>query len=129
MKKKAQAGMEAMIAIGVIFVLFLGTYLMYMAKNSDVVRSQQQLNEREDCFKVANGITNAFTLGDSTIKATIYHELTVYPAEQRIETANAFCTFPLKAVYDSALTLNSFTLQPGKITIENSEGMITLRNA
>lgn len=126
--KKSQAALEAMIALGVIFILFIGVYGIYLLKNSDVIRSRQHLEEREDCLKMANAITSAFLLKDSATTITIYHELTISPSAQRIETEKASCTFPVKSVYDDALKQEPFTLQPGKITVENKEGMVVIEN-
>jgi GTP-sensing pleiotropic transcriptional regulator CodY len=119
--KYGQVGYEALIAFGIIFILFIGTYMIYGEKSRDLIISARELEERADCLKVANAYTSIFTLGkESQMNITIYHNLTVFPSEQRIETENFFCTFVVPVVYyNGSRTNDTFTLIPGELRIIN----------
>lgn len=124
-KKRGQAGIEAVVALGIIFFLFIGVYLIYTAKNRDLSFSKKVIEEREDCLKLANAIVNTFTLGDSAeMTITTYHDLTVIPVEQRIETTKSFCTIPVKTIHENS----DLTLSAGKIKLKNERSYITLSN-
>ena len=64
--RKAQGGMEGLIALGIIFMIFIGVYMISNSKNSDLINVNKEIVEREDCFKIANLITSIYNLGESS---------------------------------------------------------------
>lgn len=128
MQKKGQGGIEAMILIGVLMVVFLGVYLVYQAKNRAVLRVGQEIEERENCFQLANALTTIFVLGD-TAQLTIRtaYEVSIDPQQQRIQSARAFCTFPMPTVI-SGSSSQPFSLPQGKITIRNEQGEVHVQH-
>jgi hypothetical protein len=128
--KKGQASLEMMVAAGLILVIFLGVYLIYVSKYADISKTKNELNEREDCLKLINAITEIFTLGKSSeITIDIDNDLNVYPAQQRIETSKTFCTFSLREIYQNSSLIDSpFTLQSGDVKIKNVYGKVLVDN-
>ncbi|HIG93631.1 TPA: hypothetical protein HA234_05540, partial [Candidatus Woesearchaeota archaeon] len=68
MKQKGQAGIEALFAIGVIVILFIGIYAVYNDKSRNLLAVEQELRQREVCVGLANDIVSVFTLGEGTEK-------------------------------------------------------------
>ena len=127
--KNGQAAIEAMIAMGILALLFMVVYIVYSAKSDDTALSKQQLDESADCLSLSTMIGSIFLLGDSS-KGTIhiYHELSVEPTQQRIESKHAFCTIPLSTVRSNLLSTAPFNLSTGKVTLENNQGLIIISN-
>ncbi|MFH1396545.1 MAG: hypothetical protein ABIG93_04055 [archaeon] len=128
--KKAQVGLEAIVSVSLILFLFLGAYLIYYDKNADIIKSEQELNERAECFQLANLINNIYTLGDNTeITTKISQNMTIEPGNQRIYSEKSYCTFPLKMVsQNSTLNFDAFTLQEGNVSITNENGLVIVNN-
>ncbi|MFH1828130.1 MAG: hypothetical protein ABH824_02600 [Nanoarchaeota archaeon] len=128
--KKAQIGLEAIASISLLLFLFLGMYLIYLAKDTEIIVLRERLDEREDCLKLANTINNAYSLGDYVeITVQITENITIEPGQQRIYSENSFCTIPLRTIsQNSSLTYDSFTLQPGNMTITNDNGLVIVNN-
>jgi len=42
--------MEGLIALGIIFMIFIGVYMISNSKNSDLINVNKEIVEREDCF-------------------------------------------------------------------------------
>ena len=127
--KKAQAAIEAMIAMGILTLLFMVVYIVYAAKNDDTALSRQRLEESADCLSLATMIGSIFMLGDSSkVTMHIYHNLNVQPTQQRIESTHAFCTIPLNTIRSSQLSVVPFNLTTGKVTLFNNQGVIIASN-
>lgn len=125
--KKAQASFEAMLGLALIFFIFLGTYAIYLNKNSDMLRSKEQLQEREDCLKLTGTIMQAFLLGDkTTFVISVQHPIGINPGGRRAETKHSFCTLPINQIYDNQSSSSPFSLDVGKIQVENNGGRILL---
>ncbi len=113
-----------MVVIGVIFILFLGVYLIYSQKNGEVLHSQQELREREECLQLATAFVNVFVLGENAeITVAISYEMSVQPQQQRIQMENTFCIFPVSTVAHDGSS-DPFTLQAGAITVKNKNGVV-----
>jgi hypothetical protein len=115
-----QAGLEGLIVLGVIFLMFTGLMLLYFAKNNDVLNSQSYLGEKKDCLALANTISTVFILGSgSSMEVFVEHDLTIYPNLQRINTDNSICFFPIRL---DGLN-ESINVNAGNVRIVNSQPM------
>ncbi|MBS3165599.1 hypothetical protein J4444_00610 [Candidatus Woesearchaeota archaeon] len=121
--KRAQAGVEGMIAVGIIFFLFMGVYLVYIEKQHLVTLTNQELQEHRDCLLLSNAITTILILGEgSQTTVRIKYNQTIYPLQQRIESENSFCTIPVKSVSNSGYSSTApFNLAPGNVVISRSD--------
>ena len=126
--KKAQIGVEALIAIGVIFFLFLGMYALYETKKGDLLRAEEELKEREECLNIATLATTIFVLGENAeITTRINSPITVQPSAQRIEMEHSFCTLAIGHISNNASSEN-FILYPGTVQIKNKNGELVIEN-
>ena len=130
MKSKGQAAVEVLVVLGILLLMFLGVFALYNAKRADVYRSEDILQERADCLQLTNAFMHIFTLGDSAeITISIQHNVTVEPDAQRIATEHSFCTYPVKAVYQSSSMLpDPFILAAGDVKVENRDGFVIVIN-
>ena len=115
--KKAFMTVEAVIFIGIIFLLFGASYVLYINKSIDLSQSRQELQEKADCMRAASALTAIHVLGNGA-RATIEIDNALILEEQRIETNTTFCTFPV------ASNRTRLTLVPGNITIIANDGYI-----
>jgi len=67
---KGQVGVELIISISIILVIFLGFFFFYTSKNSDIINEGKNLNKRNECFKISSLIGQAISVGDGTIIRT-----------------------------------------------------------
>ncbi|MBI4214795.1 hypothetical protein HY546_02265 [archaeon] len=92
---KAQAGLEALITVGVVLVIVLFTYLFVIAPNADISADVRlRLGAELTCNKVADALTTAFYSGSGTslfmsLPARLYDgspfNVTVYPSHVRVD--------------------------------------------
>ena len=113
--RKGYISVEASIFIGIIFLLFGMSYLVYITKSSDVHQARKELLEKADCLRIANAIDALHVLGKgSQVTMDITHHAVL--SHQRIETNNTFCTFSSRANL-------SRTIAPGNVTIMMKESV------
>ncbi len=123
---KSQSAIEGMIALGIVLFLFLSVYIIYETRQRSVALSEQELNERKDCLRVANAITNALVLGKGAeLRVKIGNGLIIYPFQQRIESPHSFCTFPsggVSATGSRTITnTTNITLTPGTVVVSRPD--------
>lgn len=124
MKKKGQAGIEAIMAMGILAVVLAVVYLIYTAKSEDLRQSKDYLLERGECLTLAAAIGNMFILGNSAeMNLPLKHLFTISPAAQHIESLHAFCTLPVPIVGTNGK--NPFNVT-GKIQLENRGGIVQI---
>jgi hypothetical protein len=130
MAKKGQASMEAMIAIGVLFVIFFVMFMFYNQKNIDLNNTEIELTAKSECFKLSLAINNIFSLGEnSQITLNLKNNITVEPEQKRIESESATCTIITNQVSDqSVLTGQRFTLLEGDITLSNDNNIVVIQH-
>ena len=128
MNKKAQVGIEALVGIAVVFFIFLGMFILYETKRSDVFRAEQELKEREECLSIATLVTTIFILGDDTqITTKLNYPMTIQPSAQKIEMEHSFCTIRVAGISNNASS-NNFLLSPGLVQISNENGDLQIEN-
>jgi len=126
--KKAQSAIEATVAFGIIFFIFIVVYLIYTEKNQDLLSAHKIIDEREDCLKITNGISSIFTLGTGAeITIRISQEAEIFPNEQRIETGRSSCTFPTRLV-SGEISNEPFTVSSGQLKIRNENNLVIINN-
>ena len=124
---KAFVTLEAVVFIGIIFLLFIGSYVVYVAKVRDLITSQREVREIGECNRVAAAITSIFLLGDGAeINLNISTPLTIEPAQQRIETNHSFCTFPVRRIFGNGFTSTPLTTEES-IKISRHETYVELQ--
>jgi hypothetical protein len=130
MKKKGQVSIEALMAIAILLILFIGIYAIYFTKSQELNLAQKEIKEKEDCTKIANLLTNTFILGENTIFITkTANNLTIEPQNKKIYSENSFCTLVTNQVYNDDSFLNqTFTIEKGNIRIENKERRVIVAN-
>lgn len=121
--KKAQAGVEGMVMLGVVFMIFLGAYAVSIIQQRSVVVAEKEIEEREECLLLANTIVSVYELDQQAqMIITLKNNITIIPAEQRMESAHAVCTIPIGSVSSSGSPVASpFTLLPGDVKIIRKE--------
>ncbi|MBU0469853.1 MAG: hypothetical protein KKA62_05410 [Nanoarchaeota archaeon] len=129
-EKKGQTGIEGLVILCIIFLIFIAMFLVYLSKNRDLIVFEKELEERSDCLKLANAINQMFALSDSAaITIKISTELTVHPAEQRISSAQSSCTIPLRSISNnSTYNGNYFILNQGDVLVENRNNIVVISN-
>ena len=128
MKRKAQAGIEALITIGIIIIIFIGIYSIYTTKNSDLETTELILDEQEDCLKLSSLITNTFISGPGTqVTIKTNYDLLINPESQVIKTPITTCTTRISTITTNG-SMQPFTVPPGNITISNINNVIWLNN-
>ena len=140
--KKAQVSHEALMVLGVIFFIFIIVLSIYFHKNADVLSSNQEIEERTECLKLANTISGIFYLGGE-MSLILYQDLTVFPEQQRIETEHTFCTLVLDNIAQNCLSNGTgncyqmgyqkrhtnpdfFIVDSGEIDIYNEDGWVII---
>ena len=123
MSKKAQAGVEGMIMIAIVFAIFLGAYALSIAQQRSVISSGAEMKEWEECLLLANIIVSVYELDQNAqMGMTLEHNFTIIPAERRMESAHAVCTLSIGSVSNSGSPVtNSFTLLPGDVIVSKKE--------
>ncbi|HLC74360.1 MAG TPA: hypothetical protein VJH88_00720 [Candidatus Nanoarchaeia archaeon] len=118
--KKAFATVEAVIFIGIIFFLFISSYIVYVDKSADIFISQRELREKSDCQRVASALSSIYILGSgSAVVIENKQEMTLEAAQQRIETNHTFCTFPVGRVFSSTLESTPLDITENNVTISH----------
>ena len=117
-----------MLTVGVLVLLFLGVYALYMTKNHEITTSRQFLEERVNCWELSTTITNIFLLGDTAdTTVTLRYDFTVEPREKRLASEHAFCTFSIGSVaHNVSATVEAFKVSAGKVRVHNDRGLIVL---
>ena len=123
MSKRAQAGVEGMVMLAIVFFIFLGAYALSVAQQRSVLVSGKEMKEQEECLLLANAIVNIYQLNEKAqMIITLKHNFTLIPAEQRIESKLAVCTLPIGSFSSSGSPITSaFTLLPGEVKIMKKE--------
>ena len=123
LSKKGQTGIEGMIALGIVFFLFLGAYALFTAQQRTLTVSSKEVQEKEECLLLASSIVNIFVLDQNAqIVITLNHNFTIIPAEQRIESAHAVCTIPIKSISNSGSPVpEMFMIFSGEVSIIKKE--------
>ena len=124
--KKAQVSIEWMMAIGIIFMIFILIYGISIDKRRDIVKSENYIGLKNECYKLAEGITSAFLNGNGT---SIYVEI-VYDAET--DSVNRLIGINGVEYVTCSIPFNQFTatdLNAGTVKLYNQGGFISIANA
>jgi len=119
---RAQISIEAIIAVSLSILIFLGFFIFYINNNGAIKNSSQILKIRDECFKISNAIQSAVTLGDGYTTTLItnstinFQEGTIFVSYNGKDTA---CS------YRGDVFQGSFT---GSLSIENRNNIITIKN-
>ena len=130
--------------LGVFFLIFMIVLSIYFLKNADVLRSNQEIEERTECLKLANTISGIFYVGGE-VEITLDRDLTVFPEQQRIETEHNYCTLALDNIAQNCLSNGTgdcyqigyqnrhtnpefFIVESGEINIYYEEGWVIIND-
>lgn len=124
MRKKSQASIEFLFAIGIIFFVFLIIFGFMIDRNKELRDSNIEVNKRYTCLLISSLVTSAFVNGDGVIinmpidyNATI--NATVDYKEVNVENMNCWL---------SVHTVPTAKLRKGIIEIENINNYIDIDN-
>ncbi len=120
---KGQASIEFLFTIGIVFFIFVFMFGYSFSKYKDVRDTEEIIEAKSECYKLANIILNTFLGGNTTkIGTSINYNASITPNNQLI-TINDFvtCTIPI----NRTLKVN---LNKGSIIIENKNNIISLEN-
>ena len=125
--QKAQAGLEVLMALGILAIIFGMIYVVYTFKSEDLLRSKEYLKERGECLSLATSIGNVFTLGNNAqLVVPLTYTFTVDPAGQRLESPHAFCTIAISTIQQAGNGAVPFNVT-GRVELQNKEGTIMVR--
>lgn len=124
MEKRGQAGVESILVISTLIVVFLFALGFTFLRNGDVITTKAILDHQNACEKVANAMSQVNVLGDGG-EATIFvrYNITVHSDSKLIISQDpkerAYCSF------ESVKTFN-YTNLSGTLIIRNQKGVITI---
>lgn len=125
MNKHGQAGIEALMIMGILVVLLAVAYSLYTLKSHDLGQSKEYLKERGECLTLVATMGNIFTLGNSAqMTLQLRNTFTVSPTAQHIESAHAFCTVPFSTIKGPSGS-SPFNVT-GKILIQNQQDTVLI---
>jgi hypothetical protein len=124
MKKRGQTGVESILVIAILILVFIFALSFTFLRNSDMITARAILDHQNACEKVASAINQVKVLGDGG-EAIIFvrHNITVHSDSKPIISQDpkerAYCNF------ESVKTFN-YTNLSGTLIIKNQKGVITI---
>ena len=122
--KHAQASMELIFVISLVFLIFLFLLYLSFTKHDDVSYLENVVKARHTCFTLSNAILGTFLNGNGTVKQVALElNTTIDPINRIISVHDYFvsCTLPINNVINISLT-------KGTIIIKNYNNYVTLQN-
>ncbi len=121
--KRAQISLETVLAVSLSILIFLGFFLFYLNKNTEIKKTDEILQLREECFKVSNAIESAITLGDGyTTIMTLGNTIRLDEGIILIESSKGIGT---TCSYRGDVETGVYT---NTISIENTNNEISIKN-
>ncbi len=120
---KGQIGLEMIVAIAFVILIFLSFFLFYLNKNREIKELDNVLELRDECFKISNLIESAITLGEGyssqlvTDYTVILNNGTILISDGKTDTA---CS------YRGNVVSGNYT---GILNISNNNNNISIQNA
>ena len=117
--KKSQANIELLYSLGTILILFLIITLISFDKNTEIKKTRDFVEKRNDCLKIANFILETF-INNLNITASISYNLSIIPTQRLIYVQDVPCTIPINRVNAASLGKGSisFYKQDDKVFIK-----------
>lgn len=123
MEKRGQISIETLFAVGIVFILFSVVLVIVVDKRGELRDTEEFLELRNECFKVANMISEMSVNGDGTNRS-IRLENNISVQENFLSVTNGkeevYCSF--------AVNVSNFSLVNGNIIIQNRNGRVTIHN-
>jgi type II secretory pathway pseudopilin PulG len=128
--KKGQFSIETILVVGIILFIFVIVIGLSVGKSREVSQTQNYLDKRSTCLKLAGQISSAFNSGyDTNITTSLDYNTTINSDSRLIyigDTDKVSCTLFINSVTNS--TNNYFSLKKGDINIINKEDNIIIKN-
>jgi len=131
MKKKSQASLEFLFAIGIVLFIFILILAFNLERKNEVRKLNDKIALQSECFKLSSSITSAYIAGEGfNLTTKIKYNATVF-ADDRIasfeyEGIHVYCSFPINSVTNS--TTKNFEIIKGDINIQNINQTVVIKN-
>ena len=123
LSKRGQISVETLFAVGIVFILFSVVLVVVIDKRAELRDTESFLELRNECFKVANMISEVSVNGEGTNRSIkIRNNISV-------QENYLFATDGKEEVYCSfAVNVSNFSLVNGNILIQNRNGRVVIEN-
>ena len=126
-RKKSQASVEFLLAVGFILVIFFFLLWLISERRAELRATEQRIAERGLCLKISNLINSIFLNGDgSRIDIETDYQAQISNRTIIVGPDKVRCGFITQDVYNA--TYEFFVLDQGNIRIRNENGMIVINN-
>ena len=123
--KKGQVSMEAVAAIGLLFLVLLILISVVIEKRIEIFKAERFIEGRTECIKLSNLISEAYVQGEGIIiNEKIRFNASIIPESRLISVKNQeeiFCTSPV-------FNMSKIDLIKGNIKIRNINKTIIIEN-
>jgi hypothetical protein len=123
--KKAQISMEAIAAVGLLFLVLLILIGIVVEKRVEIFKAERFIEGRTECIKLSNLISEAYVQGEGIIISDkIKFNASIIPESRLISVNNreeVFCTVPI-------FNISKVDLIKGNIRIKNINNTVIIEN-
>ncbi len=107
---KAQTTIEFIFTAGMVMFILIVISVMVMQKSIELGKLNNDLKQRDDCFKIANLITYSFLTG-ADVNTKLKYPVDIYPDERRILVNKlSSCSMPIAAVIQTQTYTNDIEI-------------------
>ncbi|HLC56827.1 MAG TPA: hypothetical protein VJJ23_06325 [Candidatus Nanoarchaeia archaeon] len=127
--KNAQFGIETIFAVGIIIFFVAIVTIVTLYRSQDITYTQTNLEQRDLCYQISNGITSVYSKGPGTTYEIDFkqHKVTFNADSKQVMIDDSYpCTIPLSSirqVFDGSES-KLFTIDKEKITLENKNNIV-----
>ncbi|MDP2906810.1 MAG: hypothetical protein Q8O03_02620 [Nanoarchaeota archaeon] len=130
--KKAQISLEILFVIGFVIFVFIILLAFTMERRHEIGELEEAFKEKAECYKLSNLISGVYSSNSGTgLIETLKYEAEIDADEGSIFIGEGryFCTFPISSVRHTDSGEKIFSLNKGSITLNNTDGVVKIKNA
>lgn len=130
--KKSQISLELLFVIGFVIFVFIILLAFTMERRYEMGKLEITFKEKAECYKLSNLISGVYNSNSGTgLIETLKYDVEIDADEGSIFIGEGryFCTFPISSVRHTDSGEAKFDLTPGSITLNNTDGVVKIKNA
>lgn len=130
--RKSQISLELLFVIGFAIFVFIILLAFTMERRHEIGELEITFKEKAECYKLSNLISGVYNSNSGTgLIETLKYEAEIDADEGSIFIGEGryFCTFPISSVRHTDSGEAAFSLTEGSITLNNTDGVVKIKNA